>query len=295
MKSPIKRIAAIHDLSGFGRASLTVVTPILSTMGAQVCPLPTAVLSTHSKFKGYHFVDLTDHMQPMIDHWKELDIKFDAIYSGFLGSHRQIDIVIDFIKDFKKEKTLVVVDPVLGDNGKVYGPLNDEVVQEMKKLVRDADIITPNLTELALLLDKPYNPAIGMEELKNDILQLAKTGPRIVIATSVPSDLNNQNGDAKGTSVVAYNKRGDRFWRVSCSYLPADYPGTGDAFASVVTGSLLQGDSLPIALDRAVHFISMGVRATFGYEYNPDEGILLERMLPTLNAPVQMSSYEIID
>lgn len=295
MKSPVKRAAAVHDLSGFGRASLTVVTPILSTMGIQVCPLPTAVLSTHGKFKGYHFVDLTDHMQPIIDHWKKLDIEFDAIYTGFLGSHRQIDIVRDFIDDFKSNRTIVIVDPVLGDNGKIYGPLNTDVVNEMKKLVAHADIITPNLTELAFLLDKKYNPSIGIDELKQDILTLSTTGPGIVIVTSVPSDQANLNGEAKATSVIAYNKKGKRFWRVSCSYLPADFPGTGDAFASVVTGSLLQGDSLPIALDRAVQFISLGVRATFGYEYNPDEGILLERMLPSLNAPVQISSYEIVD
>ncbi|MEF8983310.1 MAG: bifunctional hydroxymethylpyrimidine kinase/phosphomethylpyrimidine kinase, partial [Bacteroidales bacterium] len=125
-------------------------------------------------------------------------------------------------------------------------------------------------------------------QIKDWILELSEKGPQIVIVTSVP-----ESRQKNITSVIAYNKKDQRFWKVSVNYLPANYPGTGDAFASVVTGSLLQGDSLPIALDRAVRFTSMGVRATFGYDYNTDQGILLERILDTLVAPVQTSSYEI--
>lgn len=198
MKKPVPRIAAIHDLSGFGRASLTVVIPILSSMGIQVCPLPTVVLSTHSKYSGFHFQDMTEHLNPIIDHWKSLNLDFDAIYSGFPGSHNQI-------------------------------------------------------------------------------------------VTSVP-----ESPDMQRTKVIAYNVKDDRFWKVSCNYLPANFPGTGDAFTSVITGSLLQGDSLPIALDRAVHFTSYGVRATFGYDYDTNEGIVLERILNHLDAPVQNSSYELL-
>lgn len=288
MKNPVKRVAAIHDLSGFGRASLTVVTPILSTMGAQVCPLPTAVLSTHSKFDGFHFVDLTQHLPEMIAHWKRLNLQFDAIYSGFLGSHKQVEIVADFIQSFRKPGQLVVVDPVLGDNGKIYGPLGPEMVREMQHLITYADIITPNLTEMHLLLDKPYTESITEGEIKESILALAGRGCRYVIVTSVPQAGNK-------TAVIAYNSRDHRFWKVTVNYVPANYPGTGDAFASVVTGALLQGDSLPLALDRAVHFTYTGVRATFGYDYNPDEGILLERILKTLDAPVQNLSYELLD
>jgi len=117
-QTPIKQIAAIHDLSGFGRTSLSVVISILSAMGIKVCPLATAVLSSHSRYKGYHFADLTDHMQPVIDHWKELNTSFDAIYSGFLGSHKQIRIVQGMIDTFKNNDQFIVTDPVLGDNGK---------------------------------------------------------------------------------------------------------------------------------------------------------------------------------
>lgn len=290
MGNPVKKVAAIHDLSGVGRASLTVVIPILSTMGIQVCPLPTAVLSTHSKFPGYHFVDLTEHMQPIINHWKNLNLKFNAIYSGFLGSDKQIDIVKNFIDKFSQDNQLVVVDPVLGDDGELYGPFNRYMIDKMKQLIKKADIITPNLTEAAFLLDKPFSLEISQEEIKSWVKKLADMGPKIVIITSVPEKLTN-----KQTSVIAYNKQDNRLWKVTCDYLPASYPGTGDAFASVIVGSLLQGDSLPIALDRAVHFISMGVRATFGYNYNTNFGILLEKVLPNLQSPVQISSYELLD
>ena len=290
MGNPVKKIAAIHDLSGVGRASLTVVIPILSTMGIQVCPLPTAVLSTHSKFSDYHFVDLTEHMQPIINHWEKLNLKFNAIYSGFLGSNKQIDIVMNFIDKLKQDNQLIIVDPVLGDDGLLYGPFDSYMIDKMKQLIKKADIITPNLTEAAFLLDKSFSLEISQDEIKTWVKDLAYKGPEIVIITSAPEKL-----DKKQTSVIAYNKKDDRFWKVTCDYLPASYPGTGDAFASVIVGSLLQGDSLPIALDRAVQFISMGVRATFGYNYDTNYGILLEKVLPNLQAPVQISSYELLD
>jgi pyridoxine kinase len=289
-RNSVPRVAAIHDLSGFGRASLTVVIPILSSMGVQVCPLPTAVLSSHSAFPNFHAVDLSKDLQPMIDHWKELEVDFDAIYSGYLGAASQVDTVVQFIQDFSKSDPLVVVDPVLGDNGKLYTAFNSEMVEKMKELVSSADVITPNLTEAAFLLNEKHNKGIELSELKEWVLRLADLGPEKVIITSVP------NGDSRNnSSVIAYNKVDHRFWRVGCDYIPAHYPGTGDAFASVMVGSLLQGDSLPIALDRAVQFISMGVRATFGHNHRPTEGILLEKVLPSLSAPVQISSYQLLD
>ena len=290
MKNVYQRVAAIHDISGFSRVSLTAVIPILSSMGMQVCPLPTAVLSTHGQYHGFKKVDLTEHLEEFIEHWKTIHLDFDAIYSGYLGSHKQIDIVIDFINHFKKPGQIIVVDPVLGDNGKIYSSLDMDMVSGMRSLIGHADVITPNLTELALLLDIEYNEIINIQELKSLILKLADMGPGIVIVTSVPEQLVKNK-----TSVIAYNKKNKLFWKVSCNYLPANYPGTGDAFTSVILGSLLQGDSLPIALDRAVNFISYGVRATFGYEYDHKQGILLERVLKSLDSPVQISSYELLD
>ena len=262
----VKKIAAVHDLSGMGRVSLTVVIPILSSMGFQVCPLPTAVLSNHTQYPGFSFLDLTDEMPKIIGEWKKLEVQFDAIYTGYLGSPRQIQIVSDFIKDFRQPDSLIVADPVLGDNGRLYTNFDMEMVKEMRHLITKADVITPNLTEL-----------------------LSDKGPQVVIITSVPV-----HDEPHKTSVYAYNLQGNRYWKVTCPYLPAHYPGTGDTFTSVITGSLMQGDSLPMALDRATQFILQGIRATFGYEYDNREGILLEKVLHNLDMPIQMASYELI-
>lgn len=285
----VKKIAAVHDLSGMGRVSLTVVIPILSSMGFQVCPLPTAVLSSHTQYPEFSILDLTDEMPRIIAEWKKLDIQFDAFYTGYLGSPRQIQIVSDFIDDFRQPDGLVVVDPVLGDNGRLYTNFDGSMIREMRHLAAKADVITPNLTELFYLMDKPYKAANTDEELKSYLRLLSDAGPQVVIITSVPV-----HGESHKTSVYAYNRVGDRYWKITCPYLPAHYPGTGDTFTSVITGALLQGDSLPIALDRATQFILQGIRATFGYEYDNREGILLEKVLHNLDMPIQSASYELI-
>lgn len=285
----VKRIAAVHDLSGFGRVSLTVVIPVLSSMGFQVCPLPTAVLSSHTQYPQFSILDLTDEMPRIIAEWKKLDVQFDAFYTGYLGSPRQVQIVSDFIDDFRQPDDLVVVDPVLGDNGRLYTNFDESMIREMRHLAAKADVITPNLTELFYLMDKPYKADNTDEELKTYLRFLSDAGPQVVIITSVPV-----HGESYKTSVYAYNRVGDRYWKITCPYLPAHYPGTGDTFTSVITGALLQGDSLPIALDRATQFILQGIRATFGYEYDNREGILLEKVLHNLDMPIQSASYELI-
>ena len=210
MSKLIKKVAAIHDLSGFGRASLTTVIPILSTMGIQVCPVPTAILSTDtSNFTGYSFIDLTDYMEEHIAHWKKLNLEFDCIYSGFLGSPRQIKIVSDFVDYFGHKDNLVVVDPVLGDNGSLYGTMGQEMVTEMRKLVSKADIITPNFTEAAFLLGEEYKEVTTEQEVKEWLVRIAEMGPKIVIITSVPDEKINEF--EKNMSVIAYNKEDEVF------------------------------------------------------------------------------------
>lgn len=285
----VRKVAAVHDLSGVGRVSLTVVIPILSSMGFQVCPLPTAVLSSHTQYSSFSFLDLTDEMPRIISEWKGLGFQFDAFYTGYLGSPRQIRIVSDFIDDFRQQDSLVVIDPVLGDNGRLYTNFDKSMIKEMQQLITKADVITPNLTELFFLLDSPYKEENTDEELKTYLRHLSDKGPQIVIITSVPVLNDNQK-----TSVYAYNRQGNRYWKITCPYLPAHYPGTGDTFTSVITGALMQGDSLPTALDRATQFILQGIRATFGYEYDNREGILLEKVLHNLDMPIQSSSYELI-
>lgn len=288
--NPVKKVAAIHDLSGFGRASLTAIIPVLSTMGVQVCPVPTAVLSTHTGgFEDFSLVDLTSSMEEYIKHWYKIGLSFECIYSGFLASAEQIHIVSECIDLFSTKDNLIVIDPVMGDEGELYQTMDETMVNEMRSLIKKADIITPNFTEAVYLLDKEYSLYIDENEIKKWLKELADLGPEVVILTSVP----NKSLDKK-TSVIAYNKQNDVFWKVSCSYIPAHYPGTGDAFTSVIIGSLLQGDSLPIALERGVQFITTGIKASYGFDYPKREGILLERILDTLKFPVMSSSYEMM-
>ena len=291
MYGTIKKVAAIHDLSGFGRSSLTAIIPTLSAMGIQVCPLPTAILSNHtSGFDSYSYVDLTDTMGDFIEKWKELDLKFDCIYSGFLGSTKQINIISDFIDHFSTEDNFVVVDPVMGDDGSLYSSFTDAIIPEMRRLVAKADVITPNFTEACYLIgEKEVPETISMELAKDWMRRLSDMGPDTVIITSVPDIKNDKN-----TSVLAYDRKGDTFWKVACQYIPAAYPGTGDAFASVVIGSLLQKDSLPVALDRATQFISQCIKASYGYDYPKRNGVLLEKELDILKMPVLISGYEMI-
>ena len=285
------RLAAIHDLAGFGRTSLMVVIPIFSTLGIQVCPLPTAVLSTTTTgFSDFRFSDLTNFMPTVLEHWKELGIRFDAVYSGFLGSERQTRIVEDCIAHCLKPGGLAVIDPVLGDNGRLEPTMDMAMVNAMRRLACHATVITPNLTEAALLLEENYPAAAeksGMDEsmLRNWLLRLTAMGPDIAVITSVPE------GNGRHSAVVAYQRSQKRFWKVDCDYLPAVYPGTGDTFTSVLTGSMMQGDSLPLAMDRAVQFVTLGIRAAFGHIAPSREGIALERVLSALNAPVTASSY----
>lgn len=288
--NPVPRVAAIHDLSGFGRSSLTIVLPVLSAMGVQASPLPTALLSTQtSGFGDYFFLDLSDEMIKIADHWRKININFDAVYSGFLGSGRQVEIVSDFIDDFGPGGQFVVVDPVMGDDGKTYGPCGSDIIKAMKKLIKKADIITPNFTEACLLLDTEYRTSIKVPLLKDWMRKLSDIGPDKVVFTSVPVD------DKSRSFVFAYDRAFDTFWKVSCSYIPAAYPGTGDIFTSVLTGALLQGDSLPIALDRAVQFVSLAIRSTFGYNTPGREGVMFEKVLYSLMTPMNVSNYEIVE
>lgn len=287
-KNIIPRIAAIHDMSGFGRCSLSVIIPTLSAMGMQVCSLPTAVLSTHTGgFEGYTFVDLTDTMTAYYKHWKSLNISFDCIYSGFLGSCEQIDIIMSFIDDFDNGSTLIVVDPVFADSGALYDTFTHDFIPHMKRLVSRAHIITPNITEASFLLGTLQKDVYTLEETKNILLSLSDIGPETSVITSMSMpDVKN--------CVVAYSRNDGRFWRVLCDYVPAEYPGTGDIFTSVLTGALLEGDSLPVAIDRAVQFVSMAIRTTFGYNTEAREGVILERVLHTLSKTPDCIRYELI-
>lgn len=290
VKNIIPRVAAIQDISGFGRCSLTVIMPILSCMGVQVCPLPTAILSTHSGgFGKMAFTDLTESMDEYINHWRDLKLSFDYIYTGFLGNEKQIDKVVEFCKSFKYTGAeYIVVDPVMGDHGRLYKTYNQIMQKKMRYLVELADIITPNLTEAMFLLDREYmEKSFTNEEIKELLLALAKMGPKTVIITGILDDLGKKVN-------VAYDMKQDIFWKVPYQEVEVHYPGTGDAFTSVLIGALIQGDSLPMAMERASSFISLAIRTTYGYCADTREGIMLEKVLPSLFKREAIGEYSTI-
>lgn len=279
MKNPIKKIAAINDLSGFGRAALTTIIPILSTMGHQVCPFPTAILSTHTGgFKNCSFVDLTDSMIGYMKHWKDEGIEFDCIYSGYLASPSQVDIILDFIEDFKTDSNMVIVDPVMGDGGKLYSSMDVNMVVKMRDLIKKAHIITPNLTEALFLLGKEDLEVIDEKEVKKLARKLADLGPEIVIITSVADFKCPEN-----INVLAYDKKDNKYWKVTSEYIPISFPGTGDTFTSVLIGKILNGYDLLSAIEKSVEFVAIAIKESMLYSYPKREGILLEKVLGKLN------------
>lgn len=285
-ETPLRRVAAIHDLSGFGRVSLTAAIPILNNMGIQTCPLPTAVLSTQTGgMTGFTFHDLTGEMNPILDHWQKLQLSFDCVYSGFLGNLEQVGIAARCIRDFLKPDGFALVDPVLADNGVLLPTQTMDMVRAMRRLVSLAHIVTPNLTEAALLLDEPYRQDIGPDDLRRQLVRLADMGPRRVVITSAPAYLDGH------CASVAYDRDENRFWMVRSRWIDAFYPGTGDVFASVLVGALLQGDSLPVAVERAVRFVTHGINVTLTQHTVNTEGILLEQVLYTLGEREGLGQY----
>ena len=278
---PTPRVAAIHDLSGFGRCSLTVAIPILSAMGVQCCPLPTAFLSTHTGgFEGFTFLDMTDELPKVAAHWKSLGLGFQAVYSGFLGSERQIAIVEDFLREFRGPDTLAVIDPVMGDHGTVYQTYTPAMCAGMARLAELADVITPNLTEAALLLDIPYGELpVGEAGCREIVERLSLDGRRSVVLTGASTA-------PELTGAMCFDARTGQTEAVQTQRVPQEFHGTGDVFASVLTGALVQGASLPDAVRQAVDFVRACAERTARAGIPMREGVEFEPLLRLLTPPV---------
>lgn len=274
MKNPVLKIAAVHDLSGYGRCSLSVILPTLSAMGHQVCPLPTASLSTHTGgYTGFVFRDLTPDMEGWWKHWQKEGFEFDAFYSGFLGNAEQIGVVEKMIESLP-EKTLIFVDPVMGDDGVLYSTYTEEMRCEMKRLVRMADVITPNLTEAAFLLDRTPKESYTIKEIEEMTLALSNMAKGDVVVTGVSSP--------EGVGASYIEKGGDKVSFYIHKKHEKSYPGTGDIFASVLLGRLLKKDSLENAVKAACDFIYSVVGYSAQFDYPTREGVLLEARLSEL-------------
>ncbi len=257
---------------------MTVIIPVLSAMGVQVCPLPTAILSTHSGgFGDMTFVDLTDGMEGYAAHWQEIGLSFDCIYSGLLGSARQIEVVGRFIDGFRGGPgQLVVVDPVMADGGKLYRTYTPQMQHLMGRLVARATIVTPNLTEACFLLGQPFSDDPMPDAAILDMAgRLADLGPETVVVKSVPT-MDGRHAN------IAYSRREGRLWQVPFDRLPVNYPGTGDIFASVLIGGLLSGNRLAASAALATRFLSHTIALTHQLQAPAREGVLLEKALSFL-------------
>lgn len=248
-----KKIALINDITGFGRCSVAVMAPIVSAMKIQAVAVPTAILSAHTQFPEFYFDDYTSKMHDYIQTYKDMKLDFDAISTGFLGSEEQVDIVIDFIKYFKNGSNFVIVDPVMGDYGRLYATYTPAMCNKMKELVKYADIITPNLTELTTLLDLPYpDHTVTIEELKEMCMALAKRGPKHIVVTGI-------HFNSTQIANFIYNK-GEDFQIVMVDRIGGDRSGTGDVIASIIAGMYLNGHSLYESVKKAAAYVSKCIR-----------------------------------
>ena len=270
------RIAAIHDLSCFGRCSLTIALPVLSAMGCQCCPLPTALLSAHTGFPGNTFLDLTVEMGRIADHWAAMDLQFDAIYSGFLGSADQVDTVARFFDTFKKSDTAVIVDPVMGDHGTAYRTCTPELCRGMRVLAENSDVITPNLTEAALLLDRPYEE-IRQADAYEVVRRLSLGGRRSVVLTGYSSEPGQ-------TGTLCFDRDSGESKAVQTPREPQDFSGTGDLFASVLAGGAARGVPLFQAAQAAADFVRDCIARTLAEGLTEQDGVDFEPLLGQLTS-----------
>ncbi len=271
------RVMAIHDLSGVGKCSLTVALPILSAMGVAVAALPTAILSTHTGgIAGFTYRDLTDEMMPIASHWQSLSLPFDALYSGWLGSARQNALVMKIFDMFHGRGVLRLVDPVMGDHGRLYSTYTSDRVQGLVELCRMADLITPNLTEARFLLGEPYRgDRMSGAEARALCRRLTNLGPRRVVVTGIAASEGalGAAGWDSDTSAFSFHEM---------PLVPGTWHGTGDIFACVLLGALLRGQALGDAVALAVRFVHGCIERTRIQGTDPRFGVDFERGLPGL-------------
>ncbi len=270
-----KRIAAIHDISCFGRCSLTVALPLISAAGIETAVIPTAVLSTHTGgFSEYTFRDLTEDIMPVVEHWEKSDISVDAVYTGYLGSKKQVEIVKRAIEVIKRENSLVVVDPVMADNGRLYGGFPEDFPMEMRKLCAAADIITPNITEACFMLGAQYREGPYTKEYIEELLSgLSEITCGRIVLTGVWFDERRIGAAAYENGEISY---------VFSDRIERCYHGTGDVFSSTLVAAIVKGEKLKKATQIAVKFTYDCIKHTYENAPEVDYSVNFEAMIPTL-------------
>lgn len=272
----MKRIITVQDISCVGKCSLTVALPVISAMGVEACVLPTAVLSTHTAFKGFTFRDLTGDLSSITKHWQQEKLHFDAIYTGYLGSFEQIELMHSLIKDFGEGDTRVIVDPCMGDNGALYSGFTKDFASAMAGLCSKAEVIVPNLTEASYMLGIPYVESGYNKEYIEDLLKkLVGLGARRVVLKGI-------SFDDKKLGIVTYDSETEKITWYFHEKMPQNFHGTGDIFASVLTGSLVRGLPLEKACRLAADFVVESIKATLSHKDYNWYGVDFESAIPYL-------------
>lgn len=266
-----KKIVTVQDISCYGQCSTTIAQPILSAYGVETAILPSAILSTHTAgFGNFTVLDLTDEMPRIINHWKEEKITFDAVYTGYIGDARQFDMIRD-MREMLNEGGEMIVDPAMADHGKLYPALNEDIVAGMRKLVQSADLILPNLTEAAFLLEEEYREYYTEDEVKEMLKKLCQMGPKISILTGVSFEEGR-------IGAASYNKETGEYVVYLTTKKEKSYHGTGDAFSAVAIAAYLNGKPMAEVLEEACEFIVKAIEETL-----PDEnhfyGVKFEQVL----------------
>ncbi|MEN6444657.1 MAG: pyridoxamine kinase [Candidatus Cloacimonas sp.] len=272
---PNPKVLAINDLSGFGTTSLLAVIPIMNRMGIEVVTMPSALLSANTDFPDYVLQDNSVLLKKSLQHWQKLQLTFDAIYTGFLGSPLQVSVLLENLLPLKNDKTLVLVDPVLADAGKLYSCYTWEMVEAMRSLISISDIITPNWTEAIFLTDFHYGQNSNGNQVQECCEKLAALGPRYVVITSAP------NAKGEFSSVALFDARLGFFQEFACQYAPVVFPGAGDCFSAMLLAGLLNGYDLVTSIQGTLSFLQQAIEKSITTVVDRKTGIDLISALKT--------------
>jgi len=272
----MKRILTIQDISCVGKCSLTVALPIISAQGIEACILPTALLSTHTGFKNFTFRDLTDEFDAITRVWHKENIAFDGIYTGFLGSFSQLELIEKIFNEFNDSTSLILVDPCMGDNGKLYHGFDEKFVMKMRELCTKAHVITPNITEASFMCGMPFFGGDYTQDYILELLEgLASFGIRKIVLKGIRYKQNE-------CGIISYDAKTKEKVEYFHEFLPFHTSGTGDIFASVLFGSLVNGESMQNAIKKAANFVLSSIKITLKDKNRTWYGVQFEKVLGTL-------------
>ena len=271
----MKRVLTIQDISCLGKCSLTIALPVISAMGVETVILPTAVLSTHTMFKNFTVKDLSDQIEPIKEHWLSEDVKFDAIYTGYLGTIEQIDQMKELFKDFRRDGVTVFVDPVMADNGKLYPAFDMDYVKKNAELCGEADIIVPNITEAAFMTGMEYKEQYDEAYIREMLSKLNEFGAKVSVLTGVSLEPGK-------TGVMGYDREADDYFVYQNDRVDATYHGTGDLFSSSCVGAMMRGKSWQEAMKIAADYTAYTIEVTLKNPEKPWYGVDFEATIPEL-------------